>query len=162
MLLVPKHLVPPTAYTEAARGLLVTSASSPKYCPLEQRATSTSTLFCSETFVCKGRDLTFNLICKDSGVFLSCVTWRLGNVVMSKFNKTFILQLFVHHLSEKRWCWSLSQRLCWLLQQSAQLKQDKSHKATHNRHFTYFAFDHYLDFSWFYNVETVGLVALQM
>jgi len=32
----------PRANAEAARGLLVTRASSPKYCPLEHRAISTA------------------------------------------------------------------------------------------------------------------------
>lgn len=42
LVFLPKHLVSPAAYTDAARGLLVTSASSPKYWPRVQRATSTS------------------------------------------------------------------------------------------------------------------------
>lgn len=58
---VPKHLVSPTAYTDAARGLLVTSASSPKYCPLEQRATSTSVLSCWATFVCNRHRQTYSM-----------------------------------------------------------------------------------------------------
>lgn len=38
----PKHLTIPMACAEAARGLLVTRASSPKYCPREHRAISTA------------------------------------------------------------------------------------------------------------------------
>lgn len=39
---LPKHLTLSMAYAEAARGLLVTSANSPKYWPLEHVAISTS------------------------------------------------------------------------------------------------------------------------
>ena len=39
---LPKHLTVPTACAEAARGLFVTRASSPKYCPREHRAISTA------------------------------------------------------------------------------------------------------------------------
>lgn len=39
---LPKHLTVPMACAEAARGLLVTRASSPKYCPREHRAISTA------------------------------------------------------------------------------------------------------------------------
>lgn len=39
---LPKHLTVPMACAEAARGLLVTRASSPKYWPREQRAISTA------------------------------------------------------------------------------------------------------------------------
>lgn len=38
----------------------------------------------------------------------------------------------------------------------------RENKAAYTRNFTYFAFDHYLHLAWFYNVETVGPVALQM
>lgn len=81
---VPKHLVSPTAYTDAARGLLVTSASSPKYCPLEQRATSTSVLSCWAAFVCNRHRQTYSMSHTDNYTWLNtqlnpliCGLWQL-------------------------------------------------------------------------------------
>lgn len=66
---LPKHLTFSTAYAEAALGLFVTRANSPKYCPLVHVAMSTSSssvsvFNCEQTsqwqfFIKKKKSLTF-------------------------------------------------------------------------------------------------------
>lgn len=138
----PKHFTPPMAYAEAARGLLVTSASSPKYCPLVQRAISTSALSCLSAFV-------WNRETAGSGLYTTqplCFLTKPVHVYY-KYITCRIKNGFKSH------CYVKPGTSCFI-------NEKKTQKQTQRKR-TYFALHHDLHVPRFHNVKTVGFITLK-